>query len=116
MVRSTFLGHSWGYKFKHSVILPKSCYLTWFGGLRAFLILKAIPVGTSVTGDFNRAGQDLDERSDEWQCLALQIGSLVNVPSPNLRSGVFFFQGRHKGIIGRGHDLRLPIPMKKYHY
>ena len=55
------------------------------------MILKAITVGTSVTGDFNRAGQDLDERSDEWQW------SLVNVPSPNLRSGVFFVKGDIKG-------------------
>ena len=38
--------------------------------------------------------------------------AITSMRKRNLRSGVFFFQGRtrrerHKGIIGRGHDLRL---------
>ena len=37
--------------------LPKSCALTWWRGLRAMVILKAIPVGTLVPGGFNCAEQ-----------------------------------------------------------
>ena len=37
--------------------LPKSCALTWWRGLRAMVILKAIPVETLVPGGFNCAEQ-----------------------------------------------------------
>jgi len=39
------------------VRLPKSCALTWWRGLRAMVILKAIPVGTLVPDGFNCAEQ-----------------------------------------------------------
>ena len=39
------------------VRLPKSCALTWWPGLRAMVILKAIPFGTLVLGGFNCAEQ-----------------------------------------------------------
>ena len=37
--------------------LLKSCALTWWRGLRAMVILKAIPVGTLVPGGLNCAEQ-----------------------------------------------------------
>lgn len=39
------------------VRIPKSCALTWWRGLRAMVILKAIPVGTLVPDGFNCAEQ-----------------------------------------------------------
>ena len=39
------------------VHLLKSCALTWWRGLHAMVILKAIPVETLVPGSFNCAAQ-----------------------------------------------------------
>ena len=38
------------------------------------MIPEAIPVGTSVPGGFNRAGQVSGERPDELQGLTLKVG------------------------------------------
>ena len=38
----------------------------WWEGLVAFVILEAIPVGTTVPAGFNRAGQVTGERQDTW--------------------------------------------------
>ena len=38
----------------------------WWEGLVAFVILEAIPVGTTVNAGFNRAGQVSGERQDTW--------------------------------------------------
>ena len=43
---------------------------------------EAIPVGSSVLGGFNHAGQVLDGRPDKLQCLALQVGGWAMVQCP----------------------------------
>ena len=46
----------------------------WWRGLRAMVILKAIPVGTLVPDGFNCAEQFWGENTDKSHHLVFQIG------------------------------------------
>ena len=59
------------------------CSLSWWEGLRALMILGAIPAETSVSHTFNHAGQVPSEGPDEYSTWPSRLGVGRGASNPN---------------------------------